>query len=92
MTEQFHMFAAFDEDREARYASRGIAIELVERLKREGYEGFHAPPRPAKFDGAWDEFGDCRVLVKYVPPSSGSGNDDKFVLRVDTLAHKKAKP
>jgi len=71
----------FDDEREARFASRDMAIDLVESLKAKGFTCFEPPPKPSSTkEFVWDEFADCRIVIRYLI------NTDKFRLYVDVLA------
>ncbi len=88
MTIQRGLSNGYDTDREARRASREMAVTLIDTLKSEGFTRF-APPLAGGFDGAaWDEFADCRVMVAWIEPHAMTEYAGKFVARVDTLARK----
>lgn len=88
MSEQFHIEEGYDTEREARFASRDLAIQLVEDLKAKGYTSFAPAPKPPNSDWAWDQFADCRILVVYLSPFELSEHADRFVCRVDVIAEK----
>ncbi len=87
---QFHVSKGFDTEREARRASRTIAIDLIEHLQAEGWNAFEAPPRPLREDGAWDVFAHCRILVKWINHGLPTDLAGTFATRVDTIASRKA--
>lgn len=87
--EQFHSENGFEHERDARFASRDMAVELIELLKSKGYAKFFAPPKPNDNDDwIWDEFAHCRILIKYIMPHLPSRWAGMFALRVDTMAAK----
>ncbi len=86
MRQQFSLRLAFDEEADARRASRSLALKLIEDLTERGYGDFQAPLRPLDGRIIWDVFAHCRILIVYVTPEAYSSDADKFALRVDVLA------
>lgn len=85
--EQYGRGQAFETDREARYASRGLATGLVEELRARGLTRFSPAPAPnISPDWSWDQFADCRILVAWIPSWLPTSNAGKFVCRVDVIA------
>lgn len=86
--EHFTFEEPFEDENAAAAAMRIMARRLIRELKDKGFVSFAPPPRPTSFDGEWDEFADCRILVAWIPDWIPTRHAGKFVCRVDTLASK----
>ncbi len=84
--EQFTLIEAFDEERDARFASRDLAVTLEQDVIAKGYRELQPPMRPKEPDLIWDVFAHCRILIRWIPEGAYSADAGRYQLRVDTTA------